>query len=68
MLFRSGSKGTYQLADLAPGQYRVEFSSGCGAAGYLTQWWQGAASRQKATLVDVTTGTATTGISAALHK
>lgn len=64
----TGSKGTYQLADLAPGQYRVEFSSGCGAAGYLTQWWQGAASRQKATLVDVTTGTATTGISAALHK
>ena len=30
------------IGGVAPGRYRVEFASGCGATGYATQWWQDA--------------------------
>ena len=60
--------GGYSVGDLPAGQYRVEFSSGCGAVGYHTQWWKNKPSRQTATIVTVTAGTATTGIGAVLTK
>ena len=63
-----GTSGGYSIGDLPAGQYRVEFSSGCGAAGYHAQWWKDRPSAQTATTVTVTAGTATTGIGAVLSK
>jgi hypothetical protein len=64
----TGSTGSYSIIDLPPGTYRVEFSSGCGATGYRTQWWNDESSSATATPVTVTAGTTTTGISAVLAK
>jgi hypothetical protein len=60
------SAGGYTLEDLLPGQYKVEFSSGCGATGYATQWWQDASSATTATPVTVNAGQDVSGISATL--
>jgi hypothetical protein len=62
------ARGAYAIADLAPGRYRVEFSPGCGATGYVTQWWRRAASAAAATIVTVTAASTVTGISAALRR
>jgi hypothetical protein len=64
----TSSAGGYSIGDLPAGQYRVEFTSGCGAAGYLAQWWKDKPTGQTATIVTVTAGTATTGIGARLRK
>ncbi len=56
--------GGYQLGDLVPGGYVVEFTSGCGVASYHTQWYNGAASRAKATKVTVSADSVTTMINA----
>jgi hypothetical protein len=56
--------GSYQVSDLPPGRYAVEFSRGCGVARYATQWDDGAASRAGATPVVVTAGSVTPGIDA----
>ena len=64
----SASAGSYTITDLPAGSYRVQFSSGCGANGYRTQWWNHKSSEKSATIVTVTAGTATTGISAQLRK
>jgi hypothetical protein len=64
----TGSAGGYSISDLPAGQYLVQFSSGCGASGYRTQWWHDKPTATAATLVAVTAATATTGISATLQK
>jgi hypothetical protein len=64
----TSSAGSYSIADLPAGRYRVQFSSGCGASGYHTQWWRDKPTAKAATLVTVTAATPTTGISAALKK
>ncbi len=64
----SGKGGTYSLIGLAPSNYRVRFSSGCGASGYLTQWWNDRASAAKANTVTVTAATTTTDVNASLKK
>ena len=64
----TGSTGRYTVGDLPAGPYRVKFSSGCDAAGYLTQWWNGKPTRRTATIVTVSSGAATTGISARLRS
>ena len=61
-----GSDGSYEIAGLDAGPYRVEFSSGCGASGYAAQWWDGAVSRAKAQPVPVQPGATTGDISAVL--
>lgn len=33
--------GSYVLLGLAPGRYKIEFSSGCGRTRFATQWWPG---------------------------
>jgi hypothetical protein len=58
--------GTYTIGGVAPGRYRVEFASGCGATGYATQWWHDANLVATATMITVAVGTTTTGISATL--
>ena len=64
----TASTGSYSIPDLPAGSYRVQFSSGCGAGGYRTQWWKQKSTKKSATVVTVTAGTATTGISARLRK
>lgn len=58
--------GSYSLADLLPGRYKVRFSSGCGATGYATQWWQDAKSQAAAKNITVGAGTDVSRISATL--
>lgn len=58
--------GGYTLTALMPGRYKVEFSSGCGASGFATQWWDNAGSAKSAKVITV--GFAPiTGISATLR-
>ncbi|MGO8959917.1 MAG: carboxypeptidase regulatory-like domain-containing protein [Streptosporangiaceae bacterium] len=64
----SGKSGAFTLIDLLPGRYKVEFSSGCGASGYRTQWWQNAGSRQHATPVMVSAAQTVSGINAKLAR
>ena len=60
----TGVAGGYQLPSLRPGTYTVEFSSGCGAASYATQWFSGATARSGASPVTVTAGVVTGDINA----
>jgi hypothetical protein len=60
--------GGYAIGDLNPGRYRVEFFSGCGAAGYAAQWWRRASSARTAAIITVAAGSTVTGISATLHR
>jgi uncharacterized protein (DUF2141 family) len=64
----TATDGTYSLTGLQPGQYRVEFQSGCGLSGYRPQWWQAAGSEVKATVVTVGFGATVSGISAEMTK
>ncbi|HUD38706.1 MAG TPA: carboxypeptidase-like regulatory domain-containing protein [Streptosporangiaceae bacterium] len=63
-LAETGKAGGYQVAGLPAGGYAVEFTKGCGAASYQTQWYDGASSRAGATTVTVTYGLLTHGIDA----
>lgn len=60
--------GRYSLIGLSPGRYRVRFSSGCGASGYVTQWWKDAGSAARATVVTIRADTVSAGIDAALTR
>ncbi len=64
----SRASGGYSLIGLAPGSYRIEFTSGCGASGYRTQWWDARKSAATAGSVTVTAATSTTGIDASMQK
>jgi hypothetical protein len=64
----TGAGGKYEIGFLAPGSYIVKFSSGCGAAGYATQWYDGAGSAAMATPVSVSAGAETTGKNAVLSS
>ena len=62
----SGADGSYALADLLAGRYKVEFTDGCGDSGFATQWWDNAGSATSAKVITV--GFApVTGISANLR-
>jgi len=65
-VYTVSAAGSYQLPDLLPGKYRVEFQSGCGQAGLATQWWDLASSSQAALVVDVGSGDTVTGINGSL--
>jgi hypothetical protein len=45
--------GRYRLLDLSPGQYQIEFRTGCGDTGFAVQWWQNAASSGSAKVITV---------------
>ena len=60
--------GRYTAIDLAPGQYKVKFESGCGTTGYSTRWYKNARTKQQATFVVVSNGTVTTGINGTLPR
>jgi Carboxypeptidase regulatory-like domain len=65
-VYTTSSGGTYTLSGLPPGRYRVEFQSGCGAAGWAAQWWKSASSAKKATVLSVLPGSAFNGINASM--
>jgi hypothetical protein len=60
--------GRYSAIDLAPGQYKVRFESGCGTTGFATRWYKNARTKQQATVVSVSAGTVSTGISITLPR
>ena len=64
-VFTVSAGGTYTLADVLPGQYRVEFQAGCGQ-GVKTQWWQDAASSAAAKIITVSAGATVSGIDAVM--
>ncbi len=64
----TGPEGNYSLIDVQPGRYKVEFSSGCGATGHPTKWWDGVSSASKATVITIKPSTVTSGISATFHS
>jgi hypothetical protein len=64
--FTVSSGGSYTLAGLQPGQYRVEFQAGCGQAGVKTQWWHDAASSTAAKIIAVSAGARISGIDATM--
>jgi hypothetical protein len=64
----SGKSGAFTFSEMLPGRYKAQFSSGCGATGYRTQWWQNAGSRQAATVINVTAAQTVTGIDATMTR
>jgi hypothetical protein len=66
VLAQTTDGGIYEASGLAPGNYDVEFSNGCGQYNFVTQWYQNQPSQSAATPVKVTAGNTTTGISAAM--
>ncbi len=64
----TGVTGAYALDDLAPGSYTLQFSSGCGATGFATQFYDGVSSIQAASPVAVTAGVTATGIDATMKR
>jgi hypothetical protein len=64
----TATDGSFSIANLAPGQYLIRFDPGCGASGYLTQWYSGASNKSGATPVTVVAGTATTDINATMLR
>jgi hypothetical protein len=63
----TASDGRYSLVDLPPGKYTGEFSTGCGDSGFMTQWWNHAASRSSASLITVSASATVTGVDASLQ-
>jgi len=64
----TATDGTYALGNLVPGKYTLEFGSGCGATGYVTQFYNGVNSAQAASPVAVTTAMTTTNIDATMQR
>lgn len=63
----TNSTGGYTLTAVMPGRYKIEFSTGCGASGFATQWWNNAGSATSAKVITV--GFATiTGVDATLRR
>ncbi len=63
----TAADGSYSLTNLAPGNYDVEFSAGCGISENVgQQWYNAKASQSSANAVAVTAGGSTSGINATL--
>jgi hypothetical protein len=58
--------GAYFLYSVPPGSVRVEFHSGCGVSGYVTQYYSAKSSLASADPVKVAAGATTAAINAAL--
>ncbi len=63
----TAADGSYTLVGLLPGQYKVEFSTGCGDSGFQTQWWNDAGSAATATIITVPANATVPGIDATLQ-
>jgi hypothetical protein len=65
-VYAVSSPSGYTLTGVPPGRYLVEFKSGCGTAGFATQWWHDAGSRAGATVLVIAAGQTTSGIDATM--
>jgi hypothetical protein len=63
----TSATGRYALLGLPPASYKIEFSAGCGAKGFATQWWRGAPAAGPATPVTLRTSVIT-GVDAILRR
>jgi hypothetical protein len=63
----SGTDGGYTVPNVVPGGYKVEFSTGCGATGYASQWYPNSPGPGGATTVPVAAGENVTAINAVLQ-
>jgi Carboxypeptidase regulatory-like domain len=64
----TAANGSFSIANLPPGRYLVRFGPGCGARGYLSQWFNGAPGKPGATPVIVVAGMATTDVNATMQR
>lgn len=60
------SNGAYEILGLDEGPYRVTFARGESSLNLVTQYWKGATTPGKATIIRVEEGKAATGIDAAM--
>jgi hypothetical protein len=60
--------GSYRIADLQPGSYKVEFTDGCGASGFATRWYKNARTEFGSRLVRVFAAKVTSGINQTLPR
>jgi hypothetical protein len=63
----SKSNGSYEIDGLDEGPYRVEFKNGSSKLNLATQFWKGATSASKATIVRVEEAKTNTGIDAQMQ-
>ncbi|HTZ86185.1 MAG TPA: carboxypeptidase-like regulatory domain-containing protein [Solirubrobacteraceae bacterium] len=63
----SDASGTYALAELAPGEYDVEFVAAEGGEAYEPQWYKEKSSKAEAEAVKVTSGANTEAVDAKLQ-
>jgi hypothetical protein len=64
----TNAQGTYSLLDVQPGQYKVEFSSGCGDTGNATRWYPSSVSKKDATVLYVGPGADITAIGGSVPR
>lgn len=62
----AGPDGAYALADLADGEYRVDFDTSASSSNLVGEWWQDASDLLSATTLTVADGAAVTGVSPSL--
>jgi hypothetical protein len=63
----TAADGSYSLTNLAPGNYDVEFSAGCGISENVgQQWYNNKSSQSSANAVNVTAGSSTSAINGTL--
>jgi hypothetical protein len=64
----TAGNGSFSIASLPPGTYLVRFDPGCGASGYLTQWYNDVPTKLGATAVGVVAGMDTTDVNATVQR
>src|SRR6185437_5988035 len=62
---KTGKNGRYQISNLAPGRYTVQFAE-CGAPAYADRWFGGRPGAPAGDIVDVGAGTVVRGVGAVL--
>ncbi|WP_194409275.1 carboxypeptidase regulatory-like domain-containing protein [Microbacterium cremeum] len=62
----SAPDGTYSLAGLAPGQYKVRFETSWATPSVVSEWWDGAATEEQATVLTLESGSVATDVNARL--
>jgi hypothetical protein len=63
----SGTDGSYMVPNVVPDGYKVDFSTGCGATNYASQWYPNSTGPGGATIVSVAADQNRTGISAVVQ-
>ncbi|HWF80266.1 MAG TPA: hypothetical protein VN695_06740 [Streptosporangiaceae bacterium] len=62
VIAETSANGGYEIDDLTPGRYQVEFTAGRGGDRYTAQWYDGARTAAAAAILRVRSGAITLGI------